>query len=525
MPTLSTPDLVIVFAYLVGMTLFGVWFSRKQKDLRTYFVGDRNVGWFLVLMSIVATETSAVTFLSVPGVAYRLDGGNMTYLQLSFGYIVGRCIVAWLLLPLYMQGNLFSAYEVLRQKFGPAVQRVASAIFLLTRTIADGLRLFLTALLMQYIGIGIEAAVVLVGVVTIVYTYLGGMKAVLWTDLIQFVIKVAGAALAGIFVLKLLPGGWDQLVSAAGPAGKFTLFDFQHAFDPKFDLNFWAGVIGGAVFSMASHGADQLMVQRYLCARSLGHARAALILSGIVVTIQFTLFLLVGIGLWVLQDAGLFAEAAGRRRDEVFGLFIVTKLPVGVVGILIAAVLAAAMSTLSSSLNSSANALVTDFYKPLRPNRTEKHYVALSRILTAVWGVAQMTVAILAYRFGGDKSIVMQVLTVAGLTTGLILGLFILGSLRTVVSSKAALIGLLSGFLVVFTIWLPEGLGTFAKPVADDPTIAMLFGMTVPVWMTKAIIAWPWFALIGAVTTVLVGFITNLFSRTINADKARSIQI
>ena len=256
MPTLSTPDLVIVFAYLVGMALFGVWFSKKQKDLRTYFVGDRNVGWFLVLMSIVATETSAVTFLSVPGLAYKPKGGNLTYLQLSFGYIVGRCIVALLLLPLYMKGDLFSAYEVLKQKFGPAVQRVASAIFLFTRTIADGLRLFLTALLMQFVlseyfpdneGYRIYASIILVGIVTIVYTYLGGMKAVLWTDLIQFFIKVAGAILAGVFILRLLPGGWDQLVFEASPAGKFTLFDFDHAFDPSFPFNFWAGVFGGAV--------------------------------------------------------------------------------------------------------------------------------------------------------------------------------------------------------------------------------------------------------------------------------------
>ena len=514
MPTLSAPDLAVVAAYLVGMTLFGVWFTRKQKDLRTYFVGDRNVGWFLVLMSIVATETSAVTFLSVPGVAYRLEGGNLTYLQLSFGYVVGRIVVAWLLLPQYMGGNLFSAYEVLKQRFGPAVQRVASAIFLFTRTIADGLRLFLTALLMQYVGIGIEAAVVLVGVVTIVYTYLGGMKAVLWTDLIQFVIKVAGAALAGVFVLKLLPGGWDQLVTTAGPAGKFTLFDFEHAFDPKYPFNFWAGLIGGAVFSMASHGADQLMVQRYLCARSLGHARAALILSGITVTVQFLLFLLVGVGLWVLHDAGLFPEAAGKRPDEVFGLFIVTKLPVGVVGLLVAAVLAAAMSTLASSLNSSSNALVTDFYKPLRPGRDEKHYVTLSRILTAVWGVAQMAVAILAFRFGGDKSVVEQVLKVAGLTTGLLLGLFVLGSLRTKISTPAALTGLLAGFLVVFAIWLPEGFGVFAKPNPGDETHMTLFGSTVPKWATMALIAWPWFALIGAGTTVSVGVLVNSFRRT-----------
>src|SRR5215211_2262441 len=238
MTRLSAPDLAIVAVYIAGMTLLGVYFTRKQKDLRTYFVGGRNVGWFMVLMSIVATETSAVTFLSVPGLAFNPKGGNLTFLQLSFGYILGRILVAWFLLPQYMHGDLFSAYQVLRERFGPAVQRVASALFLVTRTIADGLRLFLTALLLQYVEVGqyvgvewgIGPAIVVVGVVTIVYTYLGGMKAVIWTDLIQFLIKIAGAALAGVFVLRLLPGGWDQFVSAGADSGKFKLI--ETTFDP-----------------------------------------------------------------------------------------------------------------------------------------------------------------------------------------------------------------------------------------------------------------------------------------------------
>src|SRR5262245_47703495 len=209
---LAPLDLAIVAVYVLGMTLLGVWFTRAQKDLRTYFVGGRSVGWFLVLVSIVATETSAVTFLSVPGLAFNPKGGNLTFLQLAFGYILGRCLVAWFLLPQYMRGDLFSAYEVLRQRFNPAVQRVASGLFLVTRTIADGLRIFLTALLLQYVGWGVGPAIVVVGVVTIVYTYLGGMKAVIWTDLIQFVIKIAGAVLAFVFVLKLLPGGWDAFL-------------------------------------------------------------------------------------------------------------------------------------------------------------------------------------------------------------------------------------------------------------------------------------------------------------------------
>ncbi len=496
MPMLSSIDLVIVGVYIATMTLFGVWFTNKQKDLRTYFVGDRNVGWFLVLMSIVATETSAVTFLSVPGVGFNRQGGDMTFLQLSIGYIIGRCVVAWFLLPQYMSGNLFSAYQVLQQRFNPSVQRVASGLFLITRTIADGLRLFLTALLIQYVGFSIELAIVFVGVVTIVYTYLGGMKAVIWTDLIQFVIKITGAALAGVFVLRLLPGGWDQLVAIGEANSKFKMFEF--GFDYTSSANIWASVLGGAVFSMASHGADQLMVQRYLCAKSLSQARLALVLSGITVMLQFTLFLLVGIGMFALNSLGQFPLEEGVRNDEVFSLFIITKLPVGVVGVLIAAVLAAAMSTLSSSLNSSSNAFVTDFYRPLRPNHSEAWYVLLSRIMTAIWGVAQMGVAYAAFQFSGESSVVMKVLAVAGFTTGLLLGLFILGSLKNPVSSTSALIGMVCGFVAVLLVWLPT-----LTPVADvmRANLPNLF----PADTTKPIaLAWPWYAPIGAGTTVLV---------------------
>jgi solute:Na+ symporter, SSS family len=483
---LSDLDLAIVAVYILGMTLLGVWFTRAQKDLRTYFVGGRNVGWFMVLVSIVATETSAVTFLSVPGLGFNPNGGNLTFLQLAFGYVIGRCVVAWFLLPQYMSGTLFSAYQVLQQKFDPSVQRVASGLFLITRTIADGLRIFLTALLLQYVLDGIVPAILVVGVVTIVYTYLGGMKAVIWTDLIQFVIKIAGAALAGVFVLRALPGGWDQFVAEGEAAGRFKLFFTESAFDPGRAYNLWAGLIGGAVLTMATHGADQLMVQRYLCAKSLGQARLALVLSGFTIVAQFLLFLAVGIGMYLLMANGLFPDAVGKRNDEVFGLFIIHRLPKGVVGVLVAAVLAAAMSTLSSSLNSSANAVVTDFYRPLRPHHSEGWYVALSRVMTAVWGVAQMGVAAYAaYRYDGQKAIVDQVLTVAGFTTGLLLGLFILGSFRRPVRSWAALTGMVCGFVTVLVVWLPT---VYGKP---------------------ALVAWPWYAPIGTGTTVLVALIVN----------------
>jgi SSS family transporter len=499
MPHLAPLDLAIVVVYILGMTLLGVWFTRAQKDLRTYFVGGRSIGWFMVLVSIVATETSAVTFLSVPGVAYNPGGGNFTFLQLSFGYIIGRCLVAWFLLPQYMHGDLFSGYQVLRERFSPAVQRVASGLFLVTRTIADGLRIFLTALLLSCVGWSMETAILVVGVITIVYTYLGGMKAVIWTDLIQFVIKIAGAVLAFAFILHLLPGGWEQFLAEGEAAGKFVAFDTR--WNPAVAYNLWAGVFGGAVFSMASHGADQLMVQRYLCAKSLGQARLALVLSGFVILVQFLLFLGVGVGMFLLMRAGLFDEAkTAARNDEVFPLFIIHKLPTGVVGILIAAVLAAAMSTLSSSLNSSANALVTDFYRPLRPRHPEGWYVLLSRVMTAVWGVAQMAVAYVAYQSGSTDSVVNRVLAVAGATFGLVLGLFVLGSLRRPVSSGAALVGLVCGAVAVLAVWLPSS------------------GLTVECeWLPdvyrKPLLAWPWFAPVGTATTVLVALALNLGTR------------
>lgn len=500
MQTLSTPDLVVIAVYILGMTTLGLWFTGKQKDLQSYFVGDRNVSWFMVLISIVATETSAVTFLSVPGVAYNPEGGNFTFLQLALGYIIGRIFVAWLLLPQFMHGELFSAYQVLRLRFSPNVQRVASVLFMLTRTVADGLRTFLTALLLQYVGWGVVPAIVVVGVVTILYTYLGGMKAVIWTDLIQFIIKISGALLAGFFVLRLLPGGWDAFITEGAAANKFTMFDLH--WDWSNSATLWAGVIGGAVFSMASHGADQLMVQRYLCARSLGQARLALVLSGFTIFVQFSLFLGVGVGMYLLNQQGLFHVPPGTRNDEVFGLFIVTQLPTGIVGLLVAAVLAAAMSTLSSSLNSSANAFVTDIYRPLRPHHSEGFYVFLSRIMTAVWGVAQVGVAILAYQLGSNESIVMKVLAVAGFTTGLLLGLFILGLLPWKISSKAALVGMIIGFITVLLAWLPaSGL------TADLPG-------WVPEFYKKPILAWPWFAPLGAGTTVVMALVMNLVTRS-----------
>jgi SSS family transporter len=474
---LSPPDIAVVLTYVLGTTLLGVWFARRQRSLRTYLVGDRDVAWWLILISIVTTETSAVTFLSVPGLSYAADG-NMTFLQLAFGYVVGRILIAWLLLPMYLRGELFSAYEVLRQRFGPSVQRTASALFLLTRTVADGLRLYLAGLLLHSCtGWDIEPSVLVMAGVTLAYTFFGGMKAVIWTDVIQFVLKVGGGAVALAVILAQLPDGWGTFAAVGGGAGKFTVLNF--AIDWTQPYTFWAGLVGGAFFTMASHGADQMMVQRYLCSRSLGQARAALVLSGFVVLAQFALFLLVGVGLFVRVHVGQMEPPPGTRNDEVFGYFIVNGLPVGLVGLVIAAVLAAAMSTLSGSLNSSASATVSDFYKPLRPGRDEGHYLRVARALTVGWGLAQVGVGLVAARWQEQRSVVNDVLAVAGFTTGMVLGLFVLGRLRRPPAAWAALTGLVAGFLAVLAAWLPPRFG-------------------------YAGLAWPWYAPIGTGVTVAV---------------------
>jgi solute:Na+ symporter, SSS family len=486
MRPLAAVDLTIVAVYLAGTTLLALWFVRRQRDTRSYFVGDRDVAWWLVLVSIVATETSTVTFLSAPGLAYA-QGGDLTFLQLTFGYLLGRLVVSWLLLPQYLRGELFSAYQLLRQRFDVRVQRLASAIFLGARTVADGLRLLLTGFLVhEFTGWSVELSIIVMAVTTIFYTYLGGMQAVIWTDLIQFTIYILGAVLAGWFMLGMLPGGWNEMIDIGQAAGKFTLFNLSTDATEPFTL--WAGLIGGAFVSMASHGADHLMVQRYLCSRSLTQARVALVTSGIVVIAQFLLFLLIGVGLYALAQTGQLEVPSGTGNDEVFGLFIINHLPTGLVGVIVAAVLAAAMSTLSSSLNSSAGAFVADFYRPLRPQRGETHYLAVSRLLTLFWGVAQTTVALAAWWIGSPRSIINQVLTVASMTTGLVLGLFLLGSMPRPVRSHAALVGLGAGFLAVLFVWLPSTWG---------PTV----------------LAWPWYAPLGAMVTIVAALGVDLLQR------------
>ena len=467
-------DLLVLGVYLVGVVGFGLWVGRHQKDAAEYMVGDRNIPWWGLLFSIVATETSSVTFLSIPGFAWARD---FTFLQLPIGYMIGRLLVVGFLLPHYFAGEYFTAYEVLRKRFGGPVGQAASFLFVVTRSLADGLRLFLTAIVVQEIsGFSLPVSVALVGITTVVYTFVGGMKAVVWTDVIQFGVYILGAVLAlGVLVARL-PGGFGQLLSDGAAAGKFRFVDLSTALDSPYTL--WAGVIGGMFLTFGSHGADQLMVQRYLCARSRGEAARALWLSGVVVFLQFAFFLLIGVGLFVFYQA--FPPATPfDRPDRVFVRFIVEQLPHGVIGLVAGAVFAAAMSTLSSSLNSSATAVVTDFYRPLaRPDASPQHLLRVTRFLTLGFGLVQVLVALCGPLVG--RTVVEAVLTVGGFTTGITLGVFFLGIFTTRVGQRAALVGLALGLATI---------------------TAVAFGTR---------LAWPWYTLVGSLATFGFGLVASL---------------
>jgi solute:Na+ symporter, SSS family len=464
---MSPIDLGVIVLYVVGCTALGARLGSRSMGLKGYFLGESDIPAWAVMLSIVATETSTATFLSVPGVAYK---GDFSYLQLALGYILGRFVVATVLLPSYFRGEIYTAYEVLQERFGGSTRRTASVLFLITRSLADGLRLFLAAMVLQQLtGWSISGSIVVVGVVTVVYTFLGGMKAVIWTDVIQFVIYIVGAIVALLILVNELPGGWSGLLESGRAAGKFRMFRFT--FDLTEPYTFWAGLIGGMVLNTATHGADQMMVQRYLSARSQRQAAAALIASGFVVFAQFALFLLIGVSLWV------FYHDPDLVPDQVFSKFIVDYLPTGVLGLVIAAIFSAAMSTLSGSLNSSASAIVNDLYRPLTGRADEAHLLRVSRGVTVVWGVVLMAVALGATRL--QDNVVNNALAIASFVTGILLGLFLLGILTRRVGQSAALVGMLAGVSAV----------SFAK-----------FGTP---------LAWPWYALVGSSTVFAVGLASS----------------
>jgi len=519
----ATIDLAILLVYMAGVVLLGLWVGRGTKDLSGYLLGGRNVPWWAILGSIVATETSTVTFLSVPGILYAKEG-NLTFLQLTLGYIIGRILVVLLFLPRYFRGELFTAYEVLHERFGKTTKRIASLLFIITRTLADGLRLYLTAIVLEKVaGIQLETSVIVIGIGTVFYTFVGGMKSVVWNDCIQLVVYLVGAVVAGVILLNRIPGGMSEVIEYGQENGKFKLIELDWQLANAYTL--WAGLFGGIFVSMASHGTDQLMVQRYLCAKSQRHAATALSLSGFIVAAQFALFLLLGVALACFYQNNPFPE--GTKGDQIFATFIVDEIPPVLCGFILAAVFSAAMSTLSSSLNSSATAVVNDFLKPqdnspVDVEETESTGAAVadatvadataadakltmtSRLWTIVFGVLQIIVGIGANRLPDEMngSVIGTVLAIASFTTGIILGLFFLSRAFQGATEKGALTGTFVGILVTLAI--------VAIPVIKTSLTGAGYENLPSILDLK--IAWPWYSVIGSMTTLSVGALVSSFT-------------
>jgi SSS family transporter len=401
------------------------------------------VPWWAICFTIVATETSTLTFIGVPALAY---GGNMTFLQLALGYAVGRVVVSVLFVPAYFRGELFTSYELLQRRFGASVKTAAAGIFLLTRTLADGIRLFATALVISVVtGVSVSWTVLVLGTAMIVYTVRGGVAAVIWTDVVQMFVYVGGAVLVFTSLVARIPGGWSAFVASASAAGKFEVLDLT--LDPAAIYTLWAGLGGGVALTLATHGTDQYLVQRLLSARSSRQASLGLVLSGVVVCVQFVLFLLIGALLFVYyQHVALPAPLS--RNDEVLPSFIVHSLAGGPAGVIVAAIVAAA---LSPSLNAMAATTVNDFYRPyVRPDADEATLMRVSRRATVGWGILQLGVALCAQWL--DRSLLDAGLAVLSLTSGPVLGAFLLGVLSRTVDARSMLAGMVGAIVVVAVV-------------------------------------------------------------------------
>ncbi|MFQ6616945.1 MAG: sodium:solute symporter, partial [Fidelibacterota bacterium] len=460
---METLDTVVLIAYLAGVTGIALWAGRKQVSAQSYFLGNRNLPWGMVMLSLVATETSVLTFLSVPGVAYISDLG---FLQLALGYIVGRWLVARFLLPDYFDQGLESTYEFIRNRWGPGTQKFTSLVFLVTRVLADGVRLFITAIPVSLItGWSYPASIAVIGGVTLIYTLVGGIRSVVWADSLQFVLYLGGA-LVGFAVLNSgVEGGWQTILETAGREGKLQFLHFGPGSILGEKYHFLTAVAGGMFLSIASHGTDHLMVQRLLASRNVRSGQKALVGSGFMVFLQFALFLVLGAGLWV------YYGGADIQSDRVFSTFIVESLPPGVSGLLLAGIFSAAMSTLSSSINSLASSSMTDWIKDVWPRR---HTLTVSRALSVFWALVLAGGASL---FASQDNPLVEVgLTIASFTYGGLLGFFVLGRLKR----------------------------DFPPQIVIGGFLASLITMVGVISLTE--IAWPWFTFVGLSAMLLVSF-------------------
>ena len=474
-------DLAIVAVYLVGITLFGLRFRKKQRTLRDYFLADRNIPWWAIALSIVAAETSTLTIISIPGLAYD---SNLTFLQVVMGYVVGRIIISYVLLPHYFRGDLYTAYQLIERRFGSNLRCVTAGLFLFTRAAAEGVRVYAVSIVVAFaLGTGQIASIAIITGLTLLYTFEGGLAAVIWTDVVQTVIYVGGT-LVGVFtIVHLVPGGWPHIHELALNAGKLQVFDFSWTFWKPY--TFWAGLIGGTFLTTASHGTDQLIVQRLLAARNQRQSVTALLSSGIAIFLQFGLFLMLGVMLWAYYHV---PSSSFGKADYIYLTFIVKQMPHGLSGLLIAAILAAAMSNLSAALNSLSSSSTVDFYLRFRPKTDERAQFLASRVATILWALVLFALAVLSlHRVGRVIEVGLQIASVA---YGALLGVFLLGVLTRRASETGAAIGMVLGFTLEMYLWI---------------------GTHVP---------WTWYVALGTIVTFATGYAASL---ALPAEEQRSI--
>jgi SSS family transporter len=464
-------DFAILALYLVGITLFGAHFRRGQQNLRDYFLGGRTAPWWAIACSIVATETSTLTIIGTPGIAYA---GNLGFLQLVLGYLVARVILCIVLVPQYFQGEFYTAYQLLEKRFGPRMKSAAAVVFVCTRALAEGVRISAIGKVVSVaFGTGERTSILIIATLTLFYTFEGGMRAVIWTDVIQFALYMAGSIAAFFLLLHKIPGGWPAVTQAAAAAGgKLTIFDF--AFSLTKSYTFWSGLLGGTFLTMASHGTDQTMVQRLLSSRNERDGKTALLASGVIIVAQFSLFLVLGVMLFVYAQHFVLAIPGGDL-DKVYPEFIVHHTPVGLTGIVLASIFAIAMSNASGSLNSLASSSIIDL--STRHNEGAARSLFRSRRLTLIWGIVLGLLGLV--RWG---PVLVAGLTIASITYGATLGVFLLGTWNRRANETGAMVGFVTGLASMIAV-------RFLTPLA-----------------------WTWYVLVGTVITFAVGSLASLFA-------------
>lgn len=476
-------DLAVIAAYLIAITWFGAQFRSGQKSIRDYFLGGRSTPWWAIALSIVSAETSTLTVIGTPALSFN---GNFGFLQVVIGYLFARIVISALFLPQYFRGEMYTAYELMQRRFGQKIRKLTAGTFLILRALAEGVRVFAISLIISIVlGTGEAVSIAVIVALTLFYTFEGGLTAVIWTDVVQMALYVGGAVLSFVVILGAIQGGWPHVLQVASAANKFQLFDFRFSWTAGFfarSYSFWSGVIGGCFLTTASHGTEQLMVQRLLAARNERESRAALFASWAVIFFQFALFLMIGLLLFVYyQDAH---ASPPKPADRIYPSFVWTHLPPGVAGLIIAAILAAGMSNLSAALNALASTTIIDFYRPLisrgRKVIQEEHYLKLARYATFSWGIVLFLVGLVARHWG---SVLEAGLTIASILYGGLLGVFLLGLLTRRVGESAAMIAMLAGLLTMI----------YVKQFTP--------------------IAFTWYVLIGTTVTFLTGVLASYVIR------------